>query len=220
MSFFCCEIVNYLQRGFYYYISLYSIMKCDTIYKTRVSVKDFIMNMKELKKYTKRNLFTRQCIGDALISLMAEHPFEEITTSDICKRAGVSRMTFYHYFYTKTDALNNYIQEIFNSYVQRIEKPVSIERMKTYDHILNSVRFFDRYAPFALLLCKTGQYQILQNAVNMYFEEYVAPNYTGSLYDLYFYSGALLNAYIKWEEKGRKETPEQIAEIVYRMLTP
>lgn len=178
------------------------------------------MNTKELKKYTKRNLFTRQCIGDALISLMEERPFDDITTSDICKRAGVSRMTFYHYFYTKTDALNNYIQEIFNSYVQTMEFPVTMERLKTYEHILNAVQFFDRYAAFGLLLYKTNQYQVLQNALNVYFEEYVVPNYSGPVYDLYFYSGALMNVYVKWEEKGRKETPEEIASIIFQMLTP
>lgn len=178
------------------------------------------MKTQELKKYTKRSLFTRQCIGDALISLMKEQSFEEITTSDICKRAGISRMTFYRYFCTKTDALNNYIQEVFNSYVQTIELPITIEKLKSYDHILNSVIFFERYAAFTLMLDKLNQYQLLQNAVNTYFEEYIAPNYSGSVYDLYFYSGALLNVYVKWKENGRKESPEEMASILVKLLNP
>ena len=57
------------------------------------------------KNFTKRNRFTRQCIGESVIALMQTKDFQDITISDIVKKAGVSRMTFYHYFDTKTDAL-------------------------------------------------------------------------------------------------------------------
>ena len=50
------------------------------------------------KNFTKRNRFTRQCIGESIIALMGNKAFEDITISDIVKKAGVSRMTFYHYF--------------------------------------------------------------------------------------------------------------------------
>ena len=60
-----------------------------------------------LKKYSKRSLFTRQCIGEALIVLLDEVPYDQITISMICKKAGISRMTFYHYFCTKNDIMNN-----------------------------------------------------------------------------------------------------------------
>ena len=58
------------------------------------------------KKYTNRTRFTRMCIGEAVFSLMDKKPYEEIRVSDIVKRAGVSRMTFYHYYEQKEDALD------------------------------------------------------------------------------------------------------------------
>ena len=42
--------------------------------------------------------------------------------------------------------------------------------------------------------------------------------YTGSVYDLYFYSGAMLNIFIKWEENGKKETPEKLAGIIKGLI--
>ena len=54
------------------------------------------------KKFTKRNRFTRQCIGEAILSLTHRKGFESITISDNVKKAGVSRMTFYHNFHDKT----------------------------------------------------------------------------------------------------------------------
>ena len=40
------------------------------------------------KNFTKRNRFTRQCIGESVIALMHQKPYEEITVSDIVKKAG------------------------------------------------------------------------------------------------------------------------------------
>ncbi len=37
--------------------------------------------------------FTREVLGDALVALMHEWPFEEITVQDILDRAGVGRTT-------------------------------------------------------------------------------------------------------------------------------
>ena len=68
------------------------------------------------RKYTKRTRFTRQCIGEAIIALVYKKDFDSITISDIVKTAGVSRMTFYHYFKDKTEALGNYLQEVIDGY--------------------------------------------------------------------------------------------------------
>ena len=70
------------------------------------------------KKYTNRTRFTRMCIGEAVFSLMDKKSYEEIRVSDIVKRAGVSRMTFYHYYEQKEDALADYFHEIVNGYVR------------------------------------------------------------------------------------------------------
>lgn len=96
-----------------------------------------------LKKYTKRNLFTRQCIGEALIALLDEVPYDQINTSMICKKAGISRMTFYHYFYTKNEIMNNYIYEIFTSFQRIISCPITMDIIRDYDYILQAIQFFD-----------------------------------------------------------------------------
>lgn len=176
------------------------------------------MQRKNKRIFTKRSLFTRQCIGDALLTLMEEIPYEQISISDICKKAGISRMTFYHYFYTKADAVNDYIYEIFEAYSRQVSDPVSIQLLFEYDHILKAILFFDQYAAFVLTLCKTGQYRLLVEAVNTYFMERVMPVYTGSVYDLFFYSGAMLNIFIKWEENGKKESPEELAGIIKGLI--
>ena len=57
------------------------------------------------------------------------------------------------------------------------------------------------------------------NAMNDYMLKRVKPRYHISEYELYFYGGALLNVFMKWQENGKKESPEEIAPMIRGNLT-
>ena len=63
------------------------------------------------KKKTQRNRFTRMCMGDALVNIMQQKAYDKISVSDIVKKAGVSRMTYYNYYETKDELVKDYIEE-------------------------------------------------------------------------------------------------------------
>ena len=60
-------------------------------------------------------LQSQQWIVDSLISLMEVKPYQQITIMDICKRADLSRQTFYNVFSQKEDVLRFCMQK---EYVQ------------------------------------------------------------------------------------------------------
>ena len=166
---------------------------------------------------TQRNRFTRMCIGEALINLMEHHEYNSIKISDIVAKAGISRMTYYNYYHSKTDILEDYLQEIVAEYLSSANdenKKDKIGGFQDYEHILHALNFFDEYASFFLTLVKAGLYSIIIEAVNRFMEEQIMPIYPRSVYRLYYYSGALLNTFLKWEENGKQESTEEIAEII------
>ena len=55
------------------------------------------------QKTDRRALRTRDRLGDALIALMQEKPFDAITVQEVLDRAGVSRSTFYVHYRDKND---------------------------------------------------------------------------------------------------------------------
>lgn len=57
---------------------------------------------------------------------------------------------------------------------------------------------------------------ILPHETNIY--GYVLPTSQYGRYELYYYSGALCNIYMKWVESGLKETPEEIAMVLVSSL--
>lgn len=166
------------------------------------------------KKFTKRNRFTRQCIGESILALTHKKDFESITISDIVKKAGVSRMTFYHYFRDKTDALNNYLQEIINGYLAECPGNMTLTMLRKEERIRHALSYFDRYAFFFITLEEAKLYYLMINAINEYMVLYVAPDYSGSVYDLYFYAGALLNVFLQWEKGEKKEPVDEIVQIL------
>lgn len=54
----------------------------------------------------KTALFSQKLIGDAMLRLLENTPYAEISVSDLCKEADVSRQTFYSLFGSKENVIS------------------------------------------------------------------------------------------------------------------
>lgn len=63
---------------------------------------------------------SKQWLEEALLLLMKQQHFNDITVTDITKKAGVSRLTFYRNFESKQEVLLRYFDTIFQDYLQAI----------------------------------------------------------------------------------------------------
>jgi AcrR family transcriptional regulator len=68
------------------------------------------------KKVDRRVRATRDGLGDALIALMHEKPFECITVQHVLDRAKVSRSTFYSHYSDKNDLFLSDVEEFFEMF--------------------------------------------------------------------------------------------------------
>jgi AcrR family transcriptional regulator len=66
-------------------------------------------------KMDRRVRRTRDALGDALVELMQQKPFEEIKVQDVLDRAGVGRSTFYAHYRDKDDLFMSDAEEFFES---------------------------------------------------------------------------------------------------------
>lgn len=64
---------------------------------------------------------SKQWIEEALLQLMKQKHFGNITITDITAKAGVSRLTFYRNFESKEEVLQRYFDTIFQDYLQAIQ---------------------------------------------------------------------------------------------------
>lgn len=167
---------------------------------------------------TERSRFTRMCIGESLIGLLEEKTLEEVHISEIVAKAGISRMTYYKYYHSKQEVLSDYLQEIVKQYIQESQSKKDIGTFRDYAHILHCLHFFAPYSDFIRILVNASLYSIIIDAVNSYMIQQVYPEFSGSVYELYYYAGALLNTFTCWIANGKQETPEEIASIISSFL--
>src|SRR5713226_4917038 len=64
-------------------------------------------------KIDRRVLHTRDALGDALVALMHEKPFETITVQHVLDRAGIGRSTFYTHYRDKEDLFMSDVEEFW-----------------------------------------------------------------------------------------------------------
>lgn len=74
-----------------------------------------------------RVLVTKRAVFRALVELMAERDFDNITVGDILERSGVSRTTFYRCFEDKYDVVNWSFKRFKNIRIQNKDQFYSFE---------------------------------------------------------------------------------------------
>ena len=58
------------------------------------------------RKTDRRTLYTRNVIKDALLEALSEKSFEQITVTDVCRRAEITRATYYLHYQSLTEVLD------------------------------------------------------------------------------------------------------------------
>ena len=82
--------------------------------RNRTEKRPVFRNLADLeKKEDRRVRRTRDQLGDALMELLVQKPFDDITVQDVLDRAGVSRSTFYTHYRDKNDLFLSDADEFF-----------------------------------------------------------------------------------------------------------
>ena len=62
-----------------------------------------------MNKNEYKNNIVKESLTDALFKLMSKREFNDITISELSKKAGVSRLSFYRNYNSKEDIIINYL---------------------------------------------------------------------------------------------------------------
>ena len=101
---------------------------------------------------------THKLLWEALMALMAERAFEEITVKEICERAMVHRTTFYKHYEDKYALLEQGMRQMYDALVAEVQVPpsaFSVDHPPPY-----FIRLFEHVAAhqqfYKLMLCGEG----------------------------------------------------------------
>ena len=157
-------------------------------------------------------------LAEALIQMLENNAFDDISIKDLTIRAGVSRMTYYRYFKEKKEVLQFYMQHLLDEFLK--DDSENSYTFQSYEHIYHSFEYFKKYKSFTKCLISIGMEGIMLDALNAYTTQLPVfkranPNDT---YPFYFYAGALYNTYIQWILDDTSTPASELADIVYRTI--
>ncbi len=178
------------------------------------------------KKTDRRSIKTKKAIRNAFAQLLSRKPLDEITVKDIAATADINRKTFYNYY----SGVYQIIDEIENQMISSLDLLVSdvdfkeamqnprilFEKMTTvlyddldfYGHLLK----IDRNV--SLVSKITG---LLKEKVKSAFSSQIEVD-SGKLDVMVDYAiSGMIGVYQSWVNSDRKQSIEEIAEIINMM---
>ena len=186
---------------------------------------------------------SRQEISTALLKLMQNHPYAEISVKQIIMETSLARKTFYLNFRSKDDVLESILDELIGEYTEALSKaneeknPAGtkyLDEAISVDTITNPLSvifsFCDKNKDLLSLLHKNKMLYLLLIRLNAFLPEYsktedMSSNpfvkLMGELepdYLIAFNVGAIWNVLFKWIDRGMVDSLDSIQETLKKYL--
>ncbi len=166
---------------------------------------------------------SRKEISEALLKLMKDHPYQEISVKQIIMETDLARRTFYRNYESKDDVLNSIITDKIIEYAEGL----SLTPESPLDVIF---RFCEKNKDFLMLLHKNDllyllliklntmipQLDIITDRSNSIFAKIIGdlrPDYL-----IAFNVGAIWNVIFKWVDLGMKDSANDIKDTISQYL--
>lgn len=158
-----------------------------------------------MDKRKEANLRVKNNITKALLKLMHEKSFSDISISELIQTAGVARVSFYRNYDSKEDVLHTLVDDVLENFLHTIDSRG--RDYYTYQNVRRSFAYFKEYGDFALDLYQFGYGSVILEKLNRFHEQVAGPmpGTSTDRYSLYMYIGALFNTAIAWLQNGARE---------------
>jgi len=166
-----------------------------------------------MDKRIQENLRVKQCITDALFSLMQEKPLGEITVSEIIRVGGVARASFYRNYKSKEEVITVFIADILERF-RNGRDPETIDFMSK-NHVKKAFIYFKKYKNYFIDLYNANLISLALEELNN-FQAQIAGNMSmdsADKYAIYFYMGAMFNMAFEWVKAGAKEDVDDMVRV-------
>lgn len=149
--------------------------------------------------------FVLESITIALIQLLQSHTLKDITVSQLCRKAGVSRISFYRNFRSMEDILKQYLTKCLHTWWEDFSKLDRETFYKTFlQELMNQYR---AQKDFIDLLYKNKVSYIIKDHIF----DMCDPNPQRDDFDSYtraVVAGSLFGLVDEWIRRGMKNLPE------------
>ena len=154
-------------------------------------------------------------ITEALFELLKTKNMVDITTTEIIKKAGVCRSSFYRNFYLPEDVIRKFGESLFEAIDREI--PIAMEGMR--EHIYSVNVYFYSQRERLILIEKRGLFYLLEEPIMEHCMRQIRRmGFWSHRYQAEFYAGATAHLLRAWIHNGFEESPREIADLTCELV--
>lgn len=200
--------------------------------KIQHNVQEWRADMIKSKGFENRSVRkTKKMLKEGLLVLLKEKPISQITVIELCDSVDINRGTFYYHYDDIYDMLSTIEEEFFNEFYEIIIRDLesSLSKDEPYLILTNVFYFFDENAELCeTLLGPNGDLAFIQRIKKIVDEKcsdiWRQTGFLLSSVEYELFNSFIINGYIglleTWLKTGRKQTPEEMASFVVKIIIP
>lgn len=163
---------------------------------------------------------SQQWLGNTLLDLMEQKPYEEISIKDICTNADLSRQTFYNYFESKDELFRYLLKSTYEDKLNSIDEiPSSKEAISTF---VNTMKENDRLVS---VIVKNNMGNLVSDeifkSITRFLNRFI-PNFENQpdfAYHVVLLSGALTHFLTYYARNNNEMSEEKLTHILETFLS-
>lgn len=179
----------------------------------------------------RRIVKSKQALKDALIQLMKEKEFKEISITDLVRIANLNRGTFYKHYQYKEDILEEILDDVISDLIESYRDPyMHVEVLDISKLTSAAVKVFDhvyKFADFYILIVKSDKLSGFQNRIcnvlkDLSLESIAEPGpHTKINPDIQasYIAYAIFGIIIEWINGGLTFSPEYMSEQLLEIVS-
>ncbi|MEQ9809989.1 TetR/AcrR family transcriptional regulator [Streptococcus jiangjianxini] len=175
---------------------------------------------------TKRQTETKYYIKTALIILLKEKRFEDISISDITRRAGINRGTFYLHYKDKYDMMSQFKEEMLSdlySILKKgdIETDINTILINTFSYVQDNFEYIEAISTISFInFSETIKKFVLDFLLEFPQSKTAIANHYGVPYEyaIQVYLASIESLISYWVATGGKESPVKMTDIISKVL--
>lgn len=170
--------------------------------------------------YTQSKLsFSKNCIFDALLALLEKKELSDISVSELTKKAGVCRSTFYRNY----DDIASVIVDFLNERPLGFSNDLKREDMNNYELVANYFSYLLENRRLFTALDKRGMLHLLLDVHSRVFKNNFKPivNDIGFVedYEISAFIGIVYMVTADWIHNGMQGEMDEMVELSFKIIT-
>lgn len=151
----------------------------------------------------------------ALFELLKAKPLSDITTTDIIKKAGVCRSSFYRNFYLPEDVIRQYGVALF----QEIDRHAPSAQEGLQEHILSFNTYLWAQQERLTLIENRRLFHLLEEPITEHCRRQIQRlGACSNRYHVEYHAGATAQLIRAWIHNGFEESPQEMSELICNLV--